>query len=109
MPMKIKEVRRSEEQKAYVVIVIVIGVMIVSVWSVIEGRRDVNGRGGNRVNRNRHRRQDRVPLVLHGGARVSVEALVIRVRDPMAAVVAAQNHRVTERDRRAENAQNLKL
>ena len=93
-----------------IVIVIVIGVMFVSVMrSVIEGRCDVYGRGGYRVNRNRHRRQHRVSIVLHGGTRVSVDALVIRVRDPMAAVVAAQNHRAAERDRRAENAKNLKL
>lgn len=77
--------------------------------SVVEGRCDVNRRGGNRVNRNRHRRQHRVSLVLHGGAGVSVEALVIRVRDPMAAVVPAQNHRATERHRRAESTKNLKL
>lgn len=50
---------------AYIVIVFVISMMIVSVRSMIEGRCNLNRRGGNRVNRNRYCWQNSVSFVLN--------------------------------------------
>lgn len=79
--------------------------VFVTMQTVVQGRVDVQRRGGHRVHRHGDGRQY---LVIVGADVSAVEIAVIAVSQGMVAVVTAENHRVAVRQRGAEESHRLK-